>query len=214
MSAAEAINEIAGYIALAAVLPLLVATAVYGFGSPWYDSWLGRTIFAQWASLIAIFVYILTRRFWGEYPGFEWWAVCLYSLLFLAFTAMAAIVIIERRAPARALARKDATMSNTPAKHDAEVPERTSFFATARKAFVAGGAAILTGLAGQVPLVLADGKVDQGEVWASAGIVVGLGIAAFAAVYRVSNAIPAAQLGQVEGQAPGVLGRPSDVEPY
>lgn len=102
MTISEQINDYAGYIAFAAVVPLLVATAVYGFGSPWYRSWLGRTIFAQWASLCAIFIYILSRRFWGEFAGFEWWAVCLYSVLFLAFTAMAILVIIERRAPARA----------------------------------------------------------------------------------------------------------------
>lgn len=107
------INHLAGYIALAAVAPALVTTLVYGLGSPWWRSWLGRVVFAQWLAIVVVFGVVLSRRFLGAYPGYEWVAVVSYSVLFVAFTAMAVIVIIERRAPARARQlERIATMAN------------------------------------------------------------------------------------------------------
>ncbi len=82
---------------------------------------------------------------------------------------------------------------------------KTSFFDTARKAFVAAGAALVATGGSQVALILADGKIEQAECWASAGIVVAATSIAFAGVYRTTNEVPAAQLGQVEGQAPGII---------
>lgn len=113
----EAVNDFASYIALAAALPAAAATLIYGIGSPWYKSWLGRTIFAQWLSIVLVFGVILGRRFFGTYPNYEWVAVIAYSLLFVTFSAMAVLVIIERRAPARARAlieRTSAMSDNTP----------------------------------------------------------------------------------------------------
>ena len=96
------INHLAAYVALAAVVPALATTLIYGLGSPWWRSWLGRVVFTQWLAIVVVFAVVLLRRFLGNYPGSEWVALVSYSALFLAFTAMAVIVTLERRAPARA----------------------------------------------------------------------------------------------------------------
>lgn len=95
------IDEVVGltdYIALAAGLPAFLFTAVYGIGSPWYKSWLGRNLFGLMASLSILFIVILLRRFLGEYPGY--WAVSLvaYTLLAVMFWAFFINLVIERRA--------------------------------------------------------------------------------------------------------------------
>ena len=110
----HAINHLAGYIALAAVVPALATTIIYGAGSPWWRSWLGRVVFATCLPIVIVFGVVLTRRFFGNYTGYEWVALISYSTLFLAFTAMAVIVTLERRAPARARRQERLdTMSNT-----------------------------------------------------------------------------------------------------
>lgn len=95
----EAVNQVAGLIALATVVPLLVGTLVYGLGSAWWKSWLGRVIFTKWVTLVLVFAFVLTRRAFGNFPGYEWVSLGLFSLLFLAYTANTVVVIIERRAP-------------------------------------------------------------------------------------------------------------------
>jgi hypothetical protein len=96
----EFVNEIAGYIALAAVVPLTLTCLIFGVGSPWWKSRLGRAVFSSWTSELAVFTIILLKRFLGPYPGYEWVAIIGYSMLFVSFTAQAVVVILERRPPA------------------------------------------------------------------------------------------------------------------
>lgn len=112
MNADAIVNDFATYIALAAVVPAILTTALYGFGSPWYLSWLGRVVFAQWLSIVIVFAVVLGRRVFGEYPGYGYVAVAAYSLLFLAYWALFVIVLIERRGPAATTQRKARRMSH------------------------------------------------------------------------------------------------------
>jgi hypothetical protein len=89
------INEIAGDILFAGIIPLLVAFTAYAVGATWYRSILGVVTFVEWLSLILVIAVVLLRRFIGDYPGYGWVALVVYSLLFLAFSAMAVIVILE-----------------------------------------------------------------------------------------------------------------------
>lgn len=99
MTTSQDISQIAGYIALASLLPLALTTVVFGVGSSWFRSRLGWAVFGSWASQLAVLVIVLARRFRGEYPGYEWVALVGYSVLFLAYSAMAVVVILERRPP-------------------------------------------------------------------------------------------------------------------
>ena len=67
----DAVNEFANWIALSAVLPAILFTLIYGFGSPWYKSGLGVTLFGLMFSISSLFPVILARRFFGEYPGYH-----------------------------------------------------------------------------------------------------------------------------------------------
>lgn len=182
------INDAASYIALACIVPMLVAATSYGVGSPWYGSWLGRIFFGLFASITLIFGVILARRFFGEYPGYEWVAVVAYSLLFLTFSATAAIVIIESRGPNFALTTKGKrTMSNlTPGPDHAAAgpsPEQTSFLDRSRKALAGGvtGAVAAGGTA--LTTALVDGSISGGDGWLLLGAVVGGFAVGFAGVW-------------------------------
>lgn len=96
---AETINEFAGFIAFLAAIPATLNALIYGFGSPWYTSWLGRVIFAKWLSVALVFYVILARRWFGDYFGYEWVAIVAYSLILVSFSATTVELLIERRGP-------------------------------------------------------------------------------------------------------------------
>lgn len=95
----EQINEVAGVIIGLAAIPAVATALIYGFGSPWWHSWLGRVMFAKWTSVALVFLVIIARRTWGDYPGYEWAALIVYSFTLLTFTATTVQLVIERRSP-------------------------------------------------------------------------------------------------------------------
>lgn len=95
----EAVNEIAGIVVTLTAIPAVLTALIYGFGSPWWTSWLGRIIFAKWLAIALVFILIVARRTFGEYPGYEWVALIIYTFTFLTFSATTVEVIIERRGP-------------------------------------------------------------------------------------------------------------------
>ena len=91
------VNEFANWIALSAAIPAILFTLVYGFGSPWYKSGLGMTLFGLMFSISSLFAVILARRFFGEYPGYHIVAVVVYVMLTLMFWSFFFILLKERR---------------------------------------------------------------------------------------------------------------------
>lgn len=119
-----AINDIANYVVIAVTIPAVLNAAIYGLGSRWWSSWLGRVLFSKWLSVALVFVFILTRRLWGDYPGYGWWAIGLYTFVLVSFAATTVELIIERRAPAELIEtpiRKAVIMTNTTEGVDAPV---------------------------------------------------------------------------------------------
>lgn len=95
----EQINEFAGFVLTLAAIPATATAVIYGFGSPWWQSWLGRVMFAKWTTVAAILLFVVARRTWGDFPGYEWWALVIYSLTLITFSATTVEVLIERRGP-------------------------------------------------------------------------------------------------------------------
>lgn len=93
----DQINDIANWIALSAVIPFAGYWATYGVGSPWYRSLLGVVMFGLGMSITMVLVYVTVRRMLGNFPGYEWWSVGVYTFLALVGWALWAIVIVERR---------------------------------------------------------------------------------------------------------------------
>lgn len=91
------VNEFANWIALSAAIPAILFTLVYGFGSPWYKSGLGTTLFGLMFSISSLFAVILARRFFGEYPGYHVVAVIVYGMLTIMFWSFFVILLKERR---------------------------------------------------------------------------------------------------------------------
>lgn len=91
------INDIANWIALSAVIPFLGYTITYGSGSPWYRSLLGTVMFGLGAAISLVLGYVTVRRWFGDFPGYEYWSIGIYTLLAIVGWAMWAIVIVERR---------------------------------------------------------------------------------------------------------------------
>ena len=93
----DAVNEFANWIALSAALPAILFTLIYGLGSPWYKSGLGVTLFGLMFSISSLFLVILARCFFGEYPGYHIVAVVVYAMLTIMFWSFFIIFLKERR---------------------------------------------------------------------------------------------------------------------
>lgn len=93
------VNEIAGVIAILVAVPAVANVLIYGLGSRWWESWLGRVLFSKWLSVALVFLFIISRRVWGEYLGYGYAALALYTFVLVSFGATTAELIIERRAP-------------------------------------------------------------------------------------------------------------------
>lgn len=94
------LNEIAGFVALLTIVPATLNAVIYGIGSPWWRSWLGRVLFAKWLAVALVFVFIIARRTLGEFPGYGALALLIYTFVLLAFSATTVELVIERRNPA------------------------------------------------------------------------------------------------------------------
>lgn len=95
----EHVNEIAGFVLALAAIPAVATAFIYGLGSPWWQSTLGRVMFAKWTTVALVLVFVVARRTWGDFPGYEWLALVIYSFTLVTFTATTIEVIIERRGP-------------------------------------------------------------------------------------------------------------------
>lgn len=91
------INDLATWVALSAAIPFVGYLFTYGVGSPWYRSLLGWVMFALGLSISLVLSFNTIRRVHGEFPGYEWWALGIYSFLTVVGYALWAIVIVERR---------------------------------------------------------------------------------------------------------------------
>lgn len=93
----EVVNDIANWIVIAAVIPFALFTILYGVLAPWYKTLLGFVLFGLIGTTTAVLFFALLRRWIGAFPGYEWWAIGIYSSLTLFATAFLVIFFVERR---------------------------------------------------------------------------------------------------------------------
>lgn len=93
----SAVNETANWIVLVAAIPFLVATISYGTLAPWYRSLLGTTMFSLLGSITSVLLFVFARRVWKEFWGYEWFAIVVYSLLFISAAAFVVVFYVEFR---------------------------------------------------------------------------------------------------------------------
>lgn len=101
------INQLANYVLIAGSVPAIAFLLIFGIGSPWYSSGLGRVIFLLAFSIVTFYGVALAAVLFDEYPGRAWVRLIAFSLLAVALTLLSIIVVIERRAPAAPLSRKE-----------------------------------------------------------------------------------------------------------
>jgi uncharacterized membrane protein YcjF (UPF0283 family) len=92
---AEQINALATPFALGMGIPWFLFTVIYGLLSPWFRSLLGTVMFLLGLSITLVFANIVARRVWGEFAGYEWWALGIYAFGLLTATAFVVIVVVE-----------------------------------------------------------------------------------------------------------------------
>lgn len=92
-----AINDVASWFALLASIPAAIAALSFSFLVPWYRTWLGFSIWGWLTSTVAVLIFVVTRRFWGAYWGYEWLAIVVYSALAFFMTTFLIIFFVERR---------------------------------------------------------------------------------------------------------------------
>lgn len=93
----SAVNEIANWIVLAASIPASVAALAFSFLSPWYRTWLGFIVWGWLVSIASVLIFVFSRRMWGDYFGYEWAAVAVYTSFAFFTTAFLLIFFVERR---------------------------------------------------------------------------------------------------------------------
>jgi hypothetical protein len=187
----QVVNDFANFLALTAGIPAFLFTLVYGFASPWYKSWLGRTLFGLMFSISLLFAVILARRFFGTYPGYEWVAVVSYTCLAVAFWSFFIILLVERRASHQfeiQLSRKD-TQPHAIITPDVRVTEErkeprmknfASWFTPERRQKIQ--AALIT----LVPLAVMFGYGTDGQ-WEQILIITGAVLAGVAGLLNLLN---------------------------
>lgn len=71
---------------LIAWVPYTAILFYYGFGSPWYRSAIGRSLFLSKLALFLLLTFVLSIFVFGQYPGLEIVRSVLLSCLALAAT--------------------------------------------------------------------------------------------------------------------------------
>lgn len=93
----SAVNDIANWIVISAAIPFALFTILYGLLAPWYRTLLGSVLFGLIFFITMVLLFILARRWWGDFWGYEWFAIGIYSMLTLFATMFLLIFIRERR---------------------------------------------------------------------------------------------------------------------
>jgi hypothetical protein len=93
----DQINDIANFIVLLAVIPYALFSLTYGLRDPWRSTYLGVIMFGLVTSQALTLAFIISRRWFGEYPGYEWVAIVLYSSLTVFAWLFYAIFLVERK---------------------------------------------------------------------------------------------------------------------
>lgn len=107
MDGLSAIDQLANYVLLAGSIPAVAFLLIFGIGSPWYTSALGRIIFLLAFSMATIYGVALAAVLLDDYPGRPWIRLIAFTMLAVALTLLSIIVVIERRTPAAPQPRKE-----------------------------------------------------------------------------------------------------------
>lgn len=91
------INDFANLIVIGCFIPYFLFSFTYGTKDHPWGTYLGVIMWGQGTSLALVFGFIISRRWFGEYPGYEWIAVILYSSLLVFAWLFYVIYLIERR---------------------------------------------------------------------------------------------------------------------
>lgn len=99
MNTTTTINDIATLLVFAGALPSALAFFTYVLGPPrtWWRLWLGWTLALLLMSILLFFMLALSRRIFGEYPGYLVVALIIYALLVVALWLIFAMILRERR---------------------------------------------------------------------------------------------------------------------
>lgn len=117
----EVINDVANWFALVASIPSVIGAVSYSLLAPWYRTWLGVVIWGWLTSIALVLVFIVSRRFFGAYWGYEIIAVIVYPSFAFFTTAFMVVFYVERR--------HDELLSLPLKRHNA-LPEGTSLIET------------------------------------------------------------------------------------
>lgn len=97
MNLSEQVNEFANGLVLFAAFPFTGVALIYGFRSEWYKTVLGVITLSLFTSLAAVLLFVSARRAWGEFFGYEWFAVLIYGWVSISSFAFLGIFLVERR---------------------------------------------------------------------------------------------------------------------
>lgn len=93
----DAVNNFANIIVLLAAVPFWAFSVTYALRDPFWETYLGTIIWGMVTSNALVLTYVATRRWWGDYAGYEWVAVILYTAMTVFASLFYAIYLVERR---------------------------------------------------------------------------------------------------------------------
>lgn len=92
-------KEPAFWAYFAAWLPYVLIIVVYGFGSPWYRSAIGRSLMLTKVAIVFVLTNVLAAYIFGEYPWRDAVRVLLIGCVVGAGVYQLATIIREQRVP-------------------------------------------------------------------------------------------------------------------
>lgn len=91
------INDIATIIVGITCAAFLAYTITYATRSHFWESWLGWVMFMLGVDGFVITAHVVVRRVLGNYAGYEWVAVGIYSFTAIVAIALFVIILAETR---------------------------------------------------------------------------------------------------------------------
>lgn len=90
-------NDVATVIVGITFIAFAAYTGMYAFRSHFWESWLGYVMFFLGVDGMVLSGHVLVRRVLGDYPGYGWVAVGVYSFTAVTAIALFFIMLAETR---------------------------------------------------------------------------------------------------------------------
>lgn len=90
-------ESVVSFFIYASSVPVFLFPAIYFTVAPWWESWTGRWLMLQSASLASVMALVVGATWFGpDYPFRPYLRISVYGLLFVAFCCGCVVLIVQQ----------------------------------------------------------------------------------------------------------------------